>query len=105
MKSTLKVTPAELRKKGQEFGKDATEFKNITNRMFDLISDINGKVWSGDAANAYKNQFKQLDDDAKRLYKLVKEFSDDVIQVADKYKQAETANIQAAKKLATDVIK
>lgn len=105
MNSTLKVTPAELKKQGQKFEKEANDFKKITNKMFDLINGINGKVWSGNAANAYKNQFKQLQDDSQRLYKLVKEISTDIVKVADNYAEAEKTNTEASKKLAKDIIK
>ena len=105
MNSTLKVTPAELKKQGQQFEKEANDFKKITNKMFDLINGINGKVWSGNAANAYKNQFKQLQDDSQRLYKLVKEISTDIVKVADNYAEAEKTNTEASKKLAKDIIK
>lgn len=103
--STLRVTPSQLKKKGQEFQKDANNFKKIYDKMFELINEINGKVWSGDAATAYKNQFKELQDDANKLYKMAKEFGDDIVEVANEYKKAEDANIATAKTLAKDVIK
>lgn len=103
--STLKVTPQKLRKQGQDFEKDAKQFKNITTSMFELINGINGAVWSGDAANAYKNQFKELQDDANRLYKMVIEFAKDLQEVAKQYEAAENANIATANSLAKDVIK
>ena len=102
--STLKVTPQTLKRQGQQFDQDAKNCKNITEDMFELINGINGMVWSGDAANAYKNQFRELRDDANRLYKMVHEFAKDLQEVAKEYEAAEKANIATAQSLAKDVI-
>lgn len=102
--SALKVTPAKLKAKSTEFSKDASQMQNITNQMFSIIKQLNGAVWSGTAADTYTKRFNKLDDDAKKMYKMIKEFSDDLTDIANEYIAAENANEATGKALRTDVI-
>lgn len=102
--SALKVTPAKLKTKAGEFSSDATNVKSLTDQMFAIIKQLNGAVWSGTAATAYTNRFNKLDGDCKKMYKMIKEFSDDLTEIATEYDSAEKANEEAAKALKTDVI-
>lgn len=102
--SALKVTPAKLKSKSSEFSSDATNVKSLTDEMFSIIKQLNGAVWSGTAATAYTNRFNKLDDDCKKMYKMIKEFSDDLAEIASEYDAAETANEETAKALKVNVI-
>lgn len=102
--SALKVSPAKLKTKASEFSKDASQMKSITNQMFAIIRQLNGNVWSGAAADAYTKRFNKLDDDAQKMYKMIKEFSDDLTDIAGEYIKAENANEQTGKSLKIDVI-
>ena len=102
--SALKVTPSQLKTKSKEFNDDASKVKKVTNDMFSLIKELNGAVWSGDAATAYKNQFGKLDNDVNNMVKMIKEFSSDLQKIATEYERAEDVNQAASKKLETEVI-
>lgn len=102
--SALKVTPAKLKSKSSEFRSEASQVQNITNQMFAIIKQLNGAVWSGTAATTYTKQFNQLDDDCKKMYKMIKEFSDDLTDIANEYSAAENANEATGKSLKTNVI-
>lgn len=100
----LKVSPQQLKSKSDEFSTKASKVQSITNNMFSLIKQLNGAVWSGAAATAYTNQFNKLDDDCKKMYKMIKEFSDDLSDIANEYAAAERANESTSKSLKADVI-
>ena len=102
--SALKVTPNKLNTKAGEFSKDASSVKKTTSQMFTIIEQLNGSVWSGDAATAYKGQFKKLNDDVTRMVKMIKEFSGDLQVIAKEYEKAEKANESASRALKTDVL-
>lgn len=101
---TLKVTPAQLRSKANEFDSEANKLKSTTQKMMTLINGINGSVWSGDAAKAYKGQFAKLEDDNRKMYNKVHEYSTDLDAIAKEYDKVEQENQAIAQSLATDVI-
>lgn len=100
----LKVSPQQLKSKSDEFSSKASKVQGITNNMFSLIKQLNGAVWSGTAATAYTKQFNQLDDDCKKMFKMIKEFSDDLNEIANEYSAAEKANEATSRSLKTNVI-
>ena len=100
----LKVTPSKLKSKATEFNSKASEVKATTNEMFAIIKTLNGAVWSGEAANAYKNRFNELNDDCTKMYKMIKKYSDDLIAIANEYIAAENANEATGKALKINVI-
>lgn len=102
--SALRVTPSQLKSKAGDFSKDASGLKKVTNEMFSVIKELNGAVWSGDAAKAYTGQFNKLDNDVANMIKMVKEYSSDLQKIATEYEKTETANETASKKLKTEVI-
>ena len=103
--STLKVTPSQLKSKAQSFQQESNKVKTTTKKMLDLINKINGTTWEGDAAKAYKNKFAKLEGDMNQMHKMIKEYSDDLIAIANQYESTEQANQALASALATDVIK
>lgn len=102
--AALKVTPAKLSSKATEFSADAKTMKGITDQMFQLIKQLNGDVWSGTAEKAYTDRFKQLENDCEMLVKMIREFSDDLKDIADEYSKAEKANEETARALKVNVI-
>ena len=102
--SELKVKPSELKSKASEFKTKASKVHNTTDRMLNLIKQINGAVWSGDAAEAYKKQFAKLEEDMNQMYRMITEYSTDLEQISAEYESTEKANEAIASALATDVI-
>ena len=101
----LKVTPSQLKNKASDFKGKATKVRNTTDKMLNLIKQINESTWSGDAAEAYKKQFNKLEEDMKQMFKMITEYSTDLTQIAEKYESTEKANQAIAQSLATDVVK
>lgn len=102
---TLKVKPSELKSSANKFQNKATEVKNKTQQMLNLIDGISGNVWSGDAQKAYKNRFNQLKGDMNNMYNRITEYVDDLNKIAQNYENTETSIQQTVGNLKTDVIK
>jgi len=103
MQGTLKVTPEKLISASGQFESKASELKNITNNMLNLANKLNS-YWEGDAHTKYTTTFRKLQDDMNRMYKMIKEHSDDLKEMANIYRTAESENVQEASKLSGDVI-
>ncbi len=101
----LKVTPSQLKSKANDFKAKANKVRNTTDKMLSEIKTINGSTWAGDASEAYKKQFAKLENDMNDMYKMITEYSNDLIDIAAEYESTEKANEALAQALATDVIK
>lgn len=100
----LRVTPEKLQATASSFEGKGSTVQNLTREMTTLVTGLTGQVWSGDAATAYINKFNGLQDDMDRIYKMIKEHSDDLTEMAQQYIQAESANADLAGSLSSDVI-
>lgn len=100
----LRVTPAKLQAKANDFENSAKEFHAITDEMFEIIKQLTGVVWSGTAAQQYTSNFNALEDDRTRMVELIKEFTRKLNEMASEYTSAEADNEQIAMSLKTDVI-
>lgn len=103
MEGTLRVTPEQLESAAGEFSNKATTVGTLTSNMMDLVNNLNSS-WEGEAATAYTSRFNQLEDDIQKMIAMVQEHSNDLIEMAQVYREAETANTEEAEALAGDVI-
>lgn len=101
---TLRVTPEKLQATASSFAGIGTTVKNLTQQMTSIVTGLSGQVWSGEAATAYVNKFNGLQDDMERIYKLIKEQSDDLIAIAQEIIAAENTNTELVNSLSSDVI-
>lgn len=99
----LKVTPATLNQYAGTFGNSATEVQNITNNMLNTVTNLCGR-WHGEASNMYKRKFDSLRDDMQRMFKMMREHSEDLKEMARNYTSAEDTNKGKFSGLAEDVI-
>ncbi len=104
MTGTLKVSTQQLRNAANAFESKASEVQNLTRSMTNAVNRLNGSVWSGNAANAYKNKFRGLEDDINRMIKMIREHAADLKAMAAQYDQAENQNQSLASGLNNDVI-
>ena len=100
----LKVTPSQLKSKAGDFKSKASRVHSTTDKMLNLIKQINGATWSGDAAETFKKQFAKLEKDMSQMYKMINEYSTDLEDIAAEYESTEKSNEAIASALATDVI-
>jgi WXG100 family type VII secretion target len=101
---TLRVTPEKLQATASSFEGTGTTVNNLTQQMTSIVTSLSGQVWSGEAATAYVNKFNGLQDDMNRIYKMIKEHSDDLIEMAQQYISAENMNTDLVNGLSSDVI-
>ncbi|OUQ62897.1 hypothetical protein B5E53_16880 [Eubacterium sp. An11] len=104
MTGTIKVDTSKLTTTANALNSTGNQIKSITNQMTSMINSVSGSVWSGDAANAYKKKFGELQDDINKIIKMINEHVTDLNEMAREYERAETANINAANALSGDVI-
>ena len=105
MNGTLKVTATDLTTAAGEFQNTASLVKNLTAQMPQTVNQLSGQVWSGDAANKYKQKFNGLQDDISRMYKYITDHVTDLNEMARSYSSVEAENVSAAGALSDDVVK
>lgn len=103
MEGILKVTPERLEAAATEFSATATSLGNVTNQMTSLANGLSS-VWGGDAANTYRTKFTGLNDDIQTMISMINEHASDLIEMANTYKAAESANASLAGALLDNVI-
>jgi WXG100 family type VII secretion target len=104
MNGTLNVSTSKLKSTSSSFQSTGNQIKALTTQMTNLVNQLSGQVWSGDAATKYKNQFNGLQDDINRIIKMINEHVKDLNDMATAYEKAESENVTAASALASDVI-
>lgn len=104
MAATIKVTTAKLRSTAAAFNSDGNAIKKLTSEMTREVNQLSGKVWSGEAANAYKKKFNGLQDDINRMVKMINEHVSDLNAMAKVYENADTQAKSVANSLNDNVI-
>ena len=104
MTGTLKVTPARLRSTSESFRSTSQHIQRMTQSMTNIVNQLSGSIWSGDAADAYKRKFGQLQDDINRMVKMINEHVTDLNAMAGEYERVENANKTLVNSLKDDVI-
>ena len=102
--STIQLSEKSLKKAKQELESLNKQLQGNIKNLDSTEKSLQG-MWTGDAAKAYKAKFKKLEGDMTRMHKMIKEYSDDLIAIANQYESTEQANQAIASALATDVIK
>lgn len=104
MVGTLKVTPDRLRSTASNFQSTGRQIKGMTTSMTDIVNQLSGRVWSGDAADAYKRKFNQLQDDINKMVRMIDEHVTDLNEMANEYERVENTNKNLSNGLKGDVI-
>lgn len=103
MEGQLRVTPQELINTSTEFSTRGQQVNKLTQEMLTMVSNLSGS-WEGDASGAYTRKFAELSGDIQQIYNKIKEHSDDLQQMAQKYEQAENAATEAHTAMPSDLI-
>lgn len=104
MANIIRVSPERLRSAAGLFSQTANSIKSTTSQMTQIVTNISGRAWSGEAASAYKSKYTGLQDDINRLVKMVNDHSQHLTSIATEYARAETENASQANSLSGDVI-
>ncbi len=103
MDGLLKVTTEKLLSSSEEFGSMSSEMSALTNEMMDNVQSLSS-IWQGEAAAGYRNRFGELKTDMDKLYRMVKEHSEDLWQMAEAYRTAEESNAETPNSLRTNIV-
>ena len=103
MEGTILVTPEELESTANEFNGIMNQVKTLASQMTDTVSSTSVK-WQGDASDAYRAKFNQLNDDIARLAAMINEHVTDLNQMASVYRSKEQANMELGNSLAGDIV-
>jgi len=104
MTGTLKVDTAKLTSTASSFDTTANTIRTLTNSMTEIVGQLTGEVWSGDAQQKFTTQFNGLQDDINRMISMINEHVKDLNEMAKNYETAEQTNEQSAGALLSDVI-
>lgn len=102
MANTIKVTPSKLISTAKSFDSTGKQMNGVTRQMLNTISSTSD--WTGDAANAYKKKFSELQDDMQRIVKMISEHVSDLNEMAKVYESAEQINVSTAKVLSGEIV-
>lgn len=95
MASTLRVTPAELRKKAQELRELNSKFKNEVEGLNDSETTL-GNMWEGDAQKAFHNEFQRDRERFNTFYNGIEKYIERLLETANAYERAESENTSTA---------
>ncbi len=103
MNGTLRVTPEKLISTAQTFSSTAGTVQNLTSSMLSTVEGLSGS-WAGEAATAYYNKAKGLQESINKMVRMINEHSTDLQAMAQSYQEAERTAQETAATLQTDVI-
>ena len=103
MDAMLKVTPEKLMEAAGRFADTETNIRTITQEMISIVDTLK-PVWQGEAATGFSMRFYSLRDDMERLYTLIRRHADDLTEMANEYRQAESESRDLAEGLATEAV-
>ena len=101
---TFKVEISTLLNKAEEFDSTRQTIMQLIEEMKSKVQSM-WAVWTGNAAEAYKNKFAQLEDDIEYLNRVIMEHVQDLKDIAAEYTQAGTSVESLIEQLPIDIIK
>ena len=104
MADIIHVTTDRLRAAAGELESGGSRLDSCTRQMTELVSQIAGDVWSGEAASTYKARFLGLSEDMGRLVRMIREHVQDLNQIADNFDRTEAETQELAQSLQQNVI-
>ncbi len=104
MANIIHAAPSKIISTAGNFENLAGEVKGLTSNMTAAVQQLTGRIWSGEAAGAYKGKFNSLQGDINRLYEMIRTHSQQLIAIAREFENAETMNASEASGLSFDVI-
>lgn len=103
MQGTLLVTPEELISASGEFASTSNAVQQTSTEMQNIVANL-GTSYLGEASQAFSSKFKALDEDMGQMFRMIKEHSDDLAEMARNYQAAEQAASEGYNALNTNAI-
>ena len=103
MEGIIKVSTEQLRSTASEFSTLGQQVSSLTSEMTNTVTSL-ASGWEGDAAQAYINKSRGLEDDIQKMNNMIQEHVNDLNDMAQRYDDANTAAVDLAGTLSSDVI-
>ena len=103
MEGIIKVSTEQLRNTANEFSGLGQQVSSLTSEMVSLVAGLSSG-YEGEAAQAYINKFRGLEDDIQKINRMIQDHLTDLNDMAQRYDQAEQNNVSDAGNLSSDVI-
>ena len=103
MEGIIKVSTEQLRNTANEFSGLGQQVSSLPSEMVSLVAGLSSG-YEGEAAQAYINKFRGLEDDIQKINRMIQEHVTDLNDMAQRYDQAEQNNVSDAGNLSSDVI-
>ncbi|MCR5590309.1 MAG: WXG100 family type VII secretion target [Lachnospiraceae bacterium] len=103
MEKMLKVTPEKLIEAAGEFQNTEASIRSITEEMISIVDGFK-PVWQGEAATGFANRFSSLSADMNKLYAMIRKHADNLTEMANEYRQAESESGNLAGSLETGAV-
>ena len=94
--SSFKVTPAILTSQATELNNLNGRYKTAIAQLDNSELSLNG-MWEGEAKEAFHTAFNNDKIKMEEFYKLVAQYVEKLISIANRYKQTEQTNTETAK--------
>ena len=104
MANFLRVTPEQVKEKSTEVDTKGQEITKLAASANEIVQTLSGRIWSGEAQQAYITRFKSLQEDIERLNKLITDEAQHLYTIAAEYSTTEETNIAASGNLSEHVI-
>lgn len=99
--ATIKVNSETMRSKAQTLKEIAESIKTYTEEMLERMTNLKSS-YTGDAADALINRFRELSDDFEERYKTIISYSDFLNKAADEYDRVNSESVSDAQSLDVD---
>lgn len=103
MDGIIKVSTDQLRSTASEFGTLGQKVSSLTSEMTNVVTGL-ASGYEGEAAQAYINKFRGLEDDIQKINRMIQEHVTDLNDMAQRYDEAEKSSVSQAGSLSSDVI-
>ena len=104
MAAIIHVSPERLLQAASAFEQTSGEVKTLTSSMTGTVESLSGRIWSGEAAAAYKAKFASLHGDITRLHKMITVHASHLRMIAKEYTAAENESTAQAGHLSGSIL-
>lgn len=99
MNGTIRVEPAKLKSTASQIDAQAAQYKRLYEQLYTEVNAMKS-AWN-DAANiAFTSQVEGFKEDLEKMYKLMTQYSEFLVNAANTYETAQNNLIDGAKRLA-----
>lgn len=89
------VTPKVLKTQAEELREANNTFKSLVDNLASTEGKLNS-MWEGEANAAFHTAFNNDKTQFENFYTVINQYVDALLQIAQKYEQAESANLATA---------